>query len=182
MIRLFVSLNIPLEIRESIMLFRKEAFSGEESNKWEPKEKLHITLKFIGEIQENLLKKISEELTFIENYPIFECSLNNFGFFVLRGIPKILWIGVNAGEKIYSLVDEINVRLKKFSVQPEKKAFKSHITLLRLKGNPGENFINSFQKFSVPAINFRADEISLMQSQLLPLGSRYKEIKKYNLK
>lgn len=182
MIRLFVSLNIPLEIRESIILLRKEAFKGEVNYKWEPKEKLHITLKFIGEVQENLLEIISEELKFIKNYPIFECSLNNFGFFVLRGTPKILWIGVNAGEQIYSLVDEINLRLKKFSVQPETKPFKSHITILRLKGNPEERFINCYQNFSVPGINFMADEVTLMQSQLLPLGSRYKEIKKYNLK
>jgi len=182
MIRLFVSLNIPQEIRESIILFRKEVFNGKENYKWEQKEKLHITLKFIGEVQENLLGKISEELTFIKNYPIFECNLNNFGFFVLRGMPKILWIGVNTGEKIYSLVDEINVRLKKFSVQTERKPFKSHITILRLKGNPGEAFINSFQNYSVPGINFRAGEVTLMQSKLLPLGSRYKEIKKYNLK
>jgi RNA 2',3'-cyclic 3'-phosphodiesterase len=79
MIRLFIALEIPSEIRRLITEERKKIFEGE--MKWMPEDKLHLTLKFIGNFSEENLNELKEELSFIENYKKFEMRLTNFGFF-----------------------------------------------------------------------------------------------------
>ena len=59
------------------------------------KEKIHLTLKFIGDVEEDLVDKIAESLSFIEKYNSFELSLTKFGFFFRDNNPKILWIGLS---------------------------------------------------------------------------------------
>ncbi len=182
MIRLFIALNIPEDIRDRINSLRKEAEDKHDKLKWEPKEKLHLTLKFIGEVKKELVGEIAEELEFICNYRAINCRLTKFGFFYAHNEPRILWIGLHTDEIIYNLVEELNSRLEKFSIPREKKKFNSHISVLRIRGKTGEQFVESFKKFKIPDVEFTANEITLVKSELLPLGSRYTEIKKYNLK
>ncbi len=181
MSRLFIALNIPDEIRERINSLRKEAGQKHDKLKWEPKEKLHLTLKFIGEVEDKLADEIAEGLNFLAGYPVIKCELTKFGFFYALGKPRILWIGLKTDEIIFNLVEELNSRLEKFSIPREKKKFNSHITVLRIRGKAGGHFIENFNRFEIPKTEFIADEISLVKSELLPLGSRYTEIKKYNL-
>ena len=182
MIRLFVALKIPDVIRQKIITYRKEAYEGSENFKWEPEEKLHVTLKFIGDVKEEIVPEISEELLSLEKFGSLQCSLNKFGFFFKNNVPKILWIGIKSDPEVFSIVKSLNSSLEKFSIPKDNRKFKSHITILRLKGHPGEKFIESFRNFSFPESRFIADEIILYKSQLLPAGSKYTEIKKYKLK
>jgi RNA 2',3'-cyclic 3'-phosphodiesterase len=182
MARLFVSLNLPEEIRDKINALRIEVGSKEKKLKWEPKEKLHLTLKFIGDVEINQVNLIAEDLAFIENFEAINCETARFGFFFTRNQPRILWMGLHADKIIFNLVEELNSRLEKFLIPRERKRFTSHITILRIRGNVSEEFVKGFQNFDVPKIKFRTNEISLMKSDLLPLGSVYNEIKKYQLK
>jgi len=182
MTRLFIALSISDDIKEQIDGFRKQAYSGRFFFKWEPRGKFHITLKFIGDVSDELVPHIVDELSFLEKYPGLVCSLDKFGFFFNNNIPRILWVGFKTEPEIYSIVNELNLSLEKFSISKEKKKFKSHITILRLMGHPGESFIESFRKFNFPDNSFTADEIVLYKSELFAAGSRYTEIKKYKLK
>ncbi len=180
--RLFVSLNLPEKIRDKINSLRFDADPGDNKHKWEPKDKLHLTLKFIGEVEENLIAPIANELNFIENYEAINCDTVNYGFFYSKKQPRILWLGLHTDKIIFNLVEELNSRLEKLLIPREKKEFTSHITILRIRGTTSDRFIENFKNFEVPAIKFKADEVSLIKSELLPLGSVYKEIKKYKLK
>lgn len=182
MTRFFVALKLPGSVRDEITSLRKQAYSGKEFFRWEKSDKLHLTLRFIGEIEDDRVESIQKELKFMEEYSVFECNFTKFGFFFNHGVPKILWMGLHTSEKIFTLANELNFRLEKFSIPVEKRKFKSHITLLRLKGNPGENFINGFENFNVPQKLFTCDSIALMKSDLRPGGSVYTEIKNYKLK
>ena len=182
MTRLFVALKIPDKILDDIVSFRNQAYKGSEKLRWEKKEKLHLTLKFIGEVKEQKIAGIVKELEFIQNYPAFKCSLTGFGCFHYHGVPKILWVGLHTSEKIFTLADELNSRLEKFSIPKEKRKFKTHITILRFKGNPGESFIEGFEKFSIPQNLFTCNNVALIKSELRPGGSIYNEIKNYKLK
>lgn len=181
MIRLFVALLVPGEIRNEIIRIRDEAIDNPEDYNWVTEDKLHITLKFIGEVEEGLVNKISEELDFVKNYRSFKCVISKFGFFFRSREPKILWADFNTDDSIIKLVKELNYRLEKFNIEPERRKFKPHLTLLRIKKNPGEDFIHKFNNHSFPALNFKADIITLMQSTLNRTGAQYKEIKKYEL-
>lgn len=183
MIRLFVALIIPEEIRNQINQLRHSIFPDESKFRWEDNTKIHLTLKFIGEVDENLLQQILNELSFLEHTKKMNCSVEKFGFFFKqKDEPRILWLGLKLDNTIYTVVEELNQRLSKFSIPVEKRKYKAHLTLLRIKDKVSKDFIGKYLNAELPEISFTANEIVLMQSELSSQGSTYKEIKKYYLK
>ncbi len=182
MIRLFIALKIPDDVKNKLIQICNDLTQTPELFRWEKPEKIHLTLKFIGEVEEELVSSIAKEISFVEEYNSFNFNVTKFGFFFRFGEPKILWAGLKTDESIYSLVEEINKRLSIFSIPVEKRKFKPHLTMLRIKRNPGTEFISSFKNYSIDNMNFNSSEISLIKSELFKTGARYTEIKKYNLK
>ena len=182
MTRLFVALKIPEEITENLLIQCKQIAQHPGDYRWENPGKIHLTLKFIGEIGDNLVNPISEELNFLEYNHSQELTITKFGFFFKDRIPRILWAGLQTDESIYNLVEELNRRLSIFSIPIEKRKFKPHLTLLRIKNHPGEMFINKFNNYKLPDMKFISNEIVLMKSELFQTGARYTAIKKYILK
>ena len=74
MIRLFVALIIPDEVKNQIVEIRKRIFPDEGIFRWEDNSKAHLTLKFIGEVKEDLLESIINELNFLEHFNKINCS------------------------------------------------------------------------------------------------------------
>ena len=183
MTRLFVALKIPDEIKKKIFELRNEILPEWGKYKWEKEDKIHLTLKFIGEVDDNKVGQISQSLNFIGNYFKFDCRLSRFGFFFKKGAAKILWVGLSADNVLYDLVEKINVTLEALSIPKEERKFKSHLTLLRIKNQDSYRFpVKVFEEFTIPGINFSADEALLIKSELLPETSKYTVIKKYKLK
>ena len=73
MIRLFVALIIPDETKNQIIQIRKELLPGHIKLRWEDNSKIHLTLKFIGEVKEDILESITKELSFLEHYQKINC-------------------------------------------------------------------------------------------------------------
>lgn len=181
MIRLFAALNIPEEIKDKLIEVRNSVIPN--SNfKWESREKLHLTLKFIGDFPAENVDQIKSELMFLENYSSLKSEFFNFGYFSRNNKPVILWAGMKILEPINQIVSELNLRLEKFSIQKEDRAFKPHLTLLRIKNDFDESLIHKFKNFTFEPINFYTNSISLYKSELQKSGSKYFEIKNYKLK
>ena len=179
--RLFISLNLPDSVIEQIIGLR-DKICIEKNIRWEPKEKLHLTIKFIGDVSDEMMKKISNELLFVNNYKSVKCSFSKFGFFYRDDKPLILWAGLTVDETLFELITEVNTRLEKLSIPIEQRKFNPHITLLRIKKDPGINFVNSFKNFTFEPILFTANSITLNKSILRSAGSEYIKIKNYKLK
>ena len=182
MIRLFIALKIPDVVKDKLLNVCYELSESSELFKWEKPEKIHLTLKFIGEVEEELVSSIAKEITFIEEYNSFNFNVTKFGFFYRNDLPSILWAGLQTDESIHSLVEKLNDRLSILSIPVERRKFKPHLTMLRIKKNPGEKFILKFEEYSFDNWNFNSSEISFIKSELFPTGARYTDIKKYNLK
>jgi 2'-5' RNA ligase len=133
MIRLFVALNIPQKVKEEIIRLRNSIINNPLDYKWEAINKLHLTLKFIGEVDESLVEKIQNEIFFINEYKAFKCAFSKFGFFYSGREPRILWLGLNINDEIFGLVERLNEELVKFGIEKEKKRFKLHLTLMRVR-------------------------------------------------
>ncbi|MHB1688851.1 MAG: RNA 2',3'-cyclic phosphodiesterase [Ignavibacteriaceae bacterium] len=180
--RLFIALKIPDNVIDEIIFHRNHAFPEYEKYRWEPFEKIHLTLKFIGEVKSESVQPIVEALNFIEEYDSLICRLNRFGFFYVGSQPKVLNLGIQTDRKIYELVEKINLKLEKFSIEPDRKRYIPHITLKRMKGNEGEYFVNRFTSYYLPKINFEIYEAALIESRLLAASSEYTTIKNYLLR
>ena len=181
MIRLFVALKIPENVKEQLFNICYELVPDASLYRWETKDKIHLTLKFIGEVEENLVPPISTELDFVINYHSFDFTISRFGFFFRDRRPKILWTGLQTDESIIKLVEELNNRFEKFDIEPERRKFKSHLTLLRIKNKLDENFINNFNNYQFDNLNFKTNKIALVKSELSQAGAQYTEIKNYEL-
>jgi 2'-5' RNA ligase len=181
MIRLFIALKIPLHIREEIVKLRQGFLPGTSNYKWEPIEKIHLTLKFIGEIKEESVDSIIKKISFVKDYNKFECELADFGFFNRSGKPSISFVRLQMDDAINEVVKKLNTELETLGILPEKKDFKSHLTLLRLRGHEELEPLKEISKTELNT-KFTADEIMLYKSKLLPHGSEYIELKSYKLR
>ena len=179
--RLFISLNLPDNVIRQIIGLR-DKICLEKNIKWEATEKLHLTIKFIGDVSDEMMDVISNELLFVNSYQSIKCSFNKFGFFYRDAKPFILWAGLTVDETLLNLISELNTRLEKLSVPIKQRKFNPHITLLRIKNDLGINFVNNFKNFTFEPILFTTNSISLYKSILHSEGSKYFEIKNYKLK
>ena len=180
MTRLFIALKIPLNIRKNIVNFTKEFLQGFEKYKWEKIDKIHLTLKFLGDIKEELVNEVIKKISFMNKYKKFECGYDKFDFFYRNGKPSIFFLKLQMEERINDLVIRLNNELELLNIPREKKEFHAHLTLLRLKGNED---MDPLIKMTDKILNtkFTADEITLYQSRLLSHGSIYKELLNYKL-
>jgi 2'-5' RNA ligase len=182
MIRLFVALNIPGDALSKVLEECYRAVENPHRFKWETKEKIHLTLKFIGEVDENLIGKISEELEFVKEYSTFNCSVSRFGFFFRNREPKILWSDVQTDKPLKPIVMELDRRMQKYGIETDKREFNAHLTLLRIKQDVSEKFIQRIKTHLFEKINFTASSISLVQSRLSKEGATYTNLKTFELK
>lgn len=182
MIRLFVALKIPEEIKDKIFEYCYDVSENAAGYKWVAKEKIHLTSKFIGDIKDELLPEIIDEIDFVKTYSTFNCTISKFGFFFRDNEAKILWCNLETDDSILSLVEELNDRLSRFNIEVEKRKFKGHLTLLRIKKSVNEKFIQRFNEYKFDPIKFSTNQVALIQTVLKPTRSEYKVLKIYELK
>ncbi|MFH1393465.1 MAG: RNA 2',3'-cyclic phosphodiesterase [Candidatus Micrarchaeota archaeon] len=125
-LRLFVSVEVPQEIRKKVALLAKEL--PEDSIKPVMPENMHLTLKFIGETSEEKLEEIKEALRQISFSP-FKCRINGVGVFPNEDYIRVVWAGVESPE-LDSLAKDVISALVRFGGDSR---FSAHLTLARVR-------------------------------------------------
>lgn len=181
--RLFLSLEIPEFVLDKIISIRDDIYGSSEKIRWEKKEKLHITLKFFGDKTDFQKNKIIESLSSIDlsNYSEMQLEFNKFGLFYRNRKPVILWCGLKTSENLNNLFSEIELVLEKIDIKKEKRKFKPHLTLLRLRGRENLSKIKNITDYDLNGIKFKPEKIILFNSELKPTGSEYTEVKSFSL-
>ncbi len=93
---------------------------------------MHLTLCFIGEVDGSTFLDISEALVTITAEP-FSLQLRGVGFFPPRGLPRVVWAGIEKSEPLMTLQRKITTRLFQLGVTLENRKFTPHLTLARLR-------------------------------------------------
>jgi 2'-5' RNA ligase len=137
---------------------------------------LHITLVFIGEVEDNKVKLIKEALKEL-NFSSFKIKLNGVGAFPSINRPKVIWIGISEGfQQLKEMRSHLVKSLKARGIKPEDdKEFIAHLTLGRVKGP--SNLVNLI-KFVNENMNIEVgevivDKVKLFKSTLTPKGPIY---------
>lgn len=177
MIRTFIAVEIPHEIKSHIADFQRELKPENFPIRWVKPNGIHITLKFLGEISEDLVENIKTEI--FEKPPVrepFEIMVSGTGVFPNNKKPRVLWTGVtNGAEELAALAGKIDNRLGDlFDIQKETRALRPHLTIGRVKKSYR---IKNLERFISPDIlyagSFSVNEIVLMKSVLTPAGPEY---------
>jgi 2'-5' RNA ligase len=134
MIRLFVAIEIPGELRRRMAAICQ----GVDRARWVPEENIHLTLRFIGEVREDVMEDIVAELSAIGGDP-FEVAVVGAGHFESGRRIRTLWLGVERQPALLSLRERVDAALARAGLPPEGRKFKPHITLGRMNdGSPEE--------------------------------------------
>jgi len=169
MIRVFIGLDLPEDIKRSLGLLKSPVRGA----KWVPLENLHITVRFIGEVSENTLQIIKEELREISFYN-FKVKLKDIGHFSAKSSPKIIWAGVEPIEEIMELRERIDEALSRVNIPLEKKKYIPHLTLARLKGSQFPDVAEYLQQgMGFFTREFEVGEMILFSSKQKEEGSVY---------
>lgn len=175
LVRCFIAIELSREAIEECeeiqnLIKKKNFFYGKLT---EP-ENLHLTLKFLGEIAEEKVEKIKEELKKIK-FESFLSSLGELGLFSER----ILWIKLQ-GKEIWDLQKKIDDLLEPFGFAKEEQ-FMSHITLARIKRVIDKNLMVPYIKnLKHREVKFKINNFVLKKSELKIDGPIYTDIQKYN--
>jgi 2'-5' RNA ligase len=173
--RLFVAIRPPEAIRDRLL----DLMEGLEAARWQGDDQLHLTLRFIGEVDRHTAEDVASGLTAVR-HPRFGIALHNLGTFERRGRAGALWAGVAPHDQLHALHRKIDQACVRAGLEPEHRAFAPHITLARLKRGTG---VAAFvaERFALASEPFEVDNFILYQSDLTPAGAVYSAIARYPL-
>lgn len=174
--RLFVALRPPAAMRDALLA----QMGGVPGARWQDGEQLHLTLRFIGEVDRPLAEDIAAALGAV-THPRPAITLSGVGTFDRKGKPHTLWAGIVRDAGLRALRERVARALSRVGIAPEERAFTPHITLARLdrSAGPVEPFLaRAAYLSSLPAV---LDSFLLYESSLGHGGSSYSVIARYPL-
>ena len=139
-----MALNIPRFVKEELCNLR----IGIPGARWCGPESMHLTLSFIGEVNQRIYAEILDVLEDIQESK-FELRLKSVGYFGTKRDPKILWAGVEPEKCLLDLQKNIEKKLVAIGLPPSGKKYSPHITLARLKNTSYEEIATFIQTFSL---------------------------------
>ena len=174
--RLFVAIRPPSHIRDALL----DLMGGIGGARWQDDDQLHLTLRFLGEIDRHQAEDVHAALGSI-HHPPFELAVSGLGIFDKRGVPTTAWAGVSPPEPVHILHKKVDQAIARVGIEPDRRAFHPHITLARLgrSSGPTDGFLAG--SGTVRGVPFRVDRFSLHESRLTPEGAVYTELETYPL-
>ena len=179
-VRLFIACEVPDDVKENIgtLITNLKARSGTDV-RWMKAEGVHVTLKFLGETTVKKLPaiKLAIQEAVVGHSP-FELEFSNIGIFGGREGLRIMWVGI-AGDvlRLEALVRATNAALSVVGFEPERRPFRPHLTLGRVKDEIATRRRAEIEvavgKMDVPPTAWRTAQVSLMRSRLTTQGAFY---------
>lgn len=175
--RLFIALPLPGSVKEQLTDLKQPI----EGVRWEQENKLHLTLKFLGDTEYDRARELQQKLEAI-SVSAFSMSLKGFGYFPKGNQPKVLWTGVKKNKSLTALQQAVEHECTAMGFDPETRSFKPHITIARTNGASKRDvmsFINQHKQFQLPDVP--VDEFVLYESKLDPNGAKHSRLKTFSL-
>ena len=175
--RLFTALAIPDAVAETLWPLQ----AGVPGARWQTREQLHLTLRFIGEVDGREAADIDEALSAISapSFPLLLKAVGSFGGKTARD----LWAGVAPSESLKHLQRKIESALQRIGLEPDGRKFVPHVTLARLKTAQGgfvADYLTDHALYTSPA--FQVESFCLYSSLLTSDGSLYRVEREYPLR
>lgn len=187
--RLFYAVSVPLEFQKQLAQQVKINWPLEyiEDVSWVKPEQIHLTLRFLGECLPEKLSglKLAGEIT-ASFFGPFSISIVSFGVFPSLAYPSVLWVGVSFSHDLFNLVNMLEDKLFKEGHPREKRQFKAHITLgrIKIKGKLPRivhDTVEDILKMKSMELNWDVREFYLIESKLTSSGAIHIPVMKFPL-
>ncbi len=182
--RLFVAVRLPGEIRERLALVQDRLRHAQADVSWVRAESLHITLKFLDEVETKRLEPIrhalAEAARGVSPFSMEVAGLGTFG----GGTPRVVWVGVREGSApLAALASRVEDGLGRVGFAKERRGFTAHFTLGRVRSprNAAALLAVVREETAAPYGRMSVETFSLMQSELNPRGAIHTELDRFSL-
>jgi len=172
MSRAFIAVNLPQNIKEKLVEFLEKLQKSNSSLpiKWVKLEGLHITLHFLGWLDNDMIERVGENIQEeVKKYKSPNLILGEFGAFPNLERPRVVFIETEEVKSniLASLRKDLGQRLEKLEIEVDHRSWKSHITLGRVKGKCQIQK----PKQELERLQFKIENVDLMKSELFPDGA-----------
>lgn len=183
-LRVFCALELPAEVRARAAEHsaRLREASGEVRASWERAEKMHLTLKFLGEIPAGRVKALSDAAASAAlRSQSFILALKGTGAFPPRGNPRVLWLGIeDSANALHALHKRLEEACAAAGFAREERPFHPHLTLVRIRAPQGARQLAELHlRTDFERIEFAVADLFVLRSELGQGGSRYTEISRH---
>lgn len=189
--RLFIAIELPEQMRQILdqQIAKLDQQVDSRAVRWLPPGAVHLTLKFLGEVDDGQIPQIVEGIDRAASlHQRFGIGVGSLGCFPNCRRPRVIWIGITADETpLAALHSEIESELQALGFAPEQRRFHPHLTVGRIKRSATRSEEQSVpQRLEQVTIDelgrIEVTGISLMRSELRPTGARYTQLHKSDLK
>jgi 2'-5' RNA ligase len=185
LIRSFLAIELPRTILKKIEEVEGDLKSSHADVRWVNPEKIHLTLKFFGNIDESKIDPIvkSEEGP-IRTVSPFSLKVRGMGAFPHFKNPRVIWMGlVDGKEVLISLQKKLETEFEKIGFESEERPFHPHLTLGRMKSNRGrDELVGRMEKYREEEFgDLQVERVVLFRSDLRPSGPIYTPLKEIKL-
>ncbi|MEZ5988439.1 MAG: RNA 2',3'-cyclic phosphodiesterase [Planctomycetota bacterium] len=153
--------------------------------RWVEPAQVHLTLQFLGEVAEDALPDLVAALGMLPPRAPLALSLDGTGRFPPRGAARVLWLGLGGElDRLQALVDDVAACCEAVGFPRERRPFRPHMTLGRVKGPEGlDRIVGELERLGRelgPGLT-PIDRVRLLESRLGPSGARYTEVAAFPL-
>ena len=190
--RLFIGVELPEAVKESAaeqlrdVKERVRRAVPAAAIRWVEPANLHVTLWFIGEVDDARAAALTSALQPPFSTPRFDLALESLGTFPPAAPPRVIWIGVASGrEPLIALYGEVSDRLVRLGYEPEARPYSPHLTVARVKdmrgaGGTAVRAILASHPVALP--RFTQTSVTLFRSRTSPKGAQYQSLLRVPLK
>jgi 2'-5' RNA ligase len=174
--RLFIAIRPPAPVRDALI----DSMEGDEDARWQDEDALHLTLRFIGEVESPAANDLTGQLAQID-WPAFELRVAGVGTFERKGSPHAIWARVAHSEPLEGLRQKVERACELAGLGRETRRFTPHITLARL--NRSARPIGGWMAAhgDLAAGPWMAEDFVLYESHLGHTGAHYEAVEVYPL-
>ncbi len=187
--RSFIAIELPQNIKDYLSRLQTQLKNSQADVKWVEPQNIHLTLKFLGEIDDNQLSEINNILENIaKERKHFQANVSSAGAFPKINFPRVIWVGLKEGDQeTQDIARYLEEKIAEIGVPKENRPFSSHITIGRVRTPKNKDkLVKELNKFAdglkEENLKFLVNKLTLFKSTLKPLGPVYEILKEVNLK
>jgi len=185
--RLFIAIDLPESVRAALAQQQTELQAAlgkagrELGARWTNPAGIHLTLKFLGHVQDDRVQQISEVLAQLGGFDPFPVEVKGFGCFPNLARPRVLWAGVEAPPALAQLAARVEDSMEKLGFAREEREFNPHLTLARFKNPRPQTTLGAMveERRDLSLGRFDVADYFLYESKLHPTGAEYRKLAKF---
>ncbi|MCL4478760.1 MAG: RNA 2',3'-cyclic phosphodiesterase [Deltaproteobacteria bacterium] len=181
MIRAFIAIPLEKKTKEKVSNIIETLAPLSNNIKWAKDAQMHITVKFLGNIDDDTINRTKLAMDTLKELPVFKMELFGIGGFPSISNPRVLWIGITRPGHFNSILEQLAFHLH--DINYEKRAFAAHLTIGRVNGIIDKQVLAKAKELcdSKTIAYSIVDRVILFRSTLKPTGAIHTQLYAVNL-